>query len=362
MSMRRFLARAVTIGLIALAGSLAGPGNKARAQAPATGAPLPWGLPPLPPGAGPVEKFADIGGTPQSKFLEGGSFDDQGNLWFVGIGTGWISYLQPDGKLVPVINCNPPEEMGQTCEPQGTRFKDGKLYLTTRHRGILTYDPKTKELKTLVYTWRNQLFKGPNDLDFDAEGNLYFTDPWATGPGPNMSDRAGAVYQYSKDGILRKVMDDLQFPNGIAVSPDNNTLAIGECTAGRMLYAAFATGPTLSTPGAVADPLRLTFSGVKAGTYMPGNGCPDGLHYDVKGNLWIAAARLGGILQVDPRGIVSGFVPIPNGDLATTNFAFGGQDNRDIVFEGATSGTFWRFKAPYPGLIGPGGVRLPAQP
>src|SRR5213075_3580043 len=26
---------------------------------------------------------------------------------------------------------------------------DGKLYLTTRHRGILTYDPQTKELKTL---------------------------------------------------------------------------------------------------------------------------------------------------------------------------------------------------------------------
>jgi hypothetical protein len=88
-------------------------------------------LPPLPPGVGPIEKFADISSTPQGKFLEGGSFDDQGNLWFVGIGTGWISYLQPDGKLVPVVNCNPPPEIGQTCEPQGTRWKDGKLYLAT---------------------------------------------------------------------------------------------------------------------------------------------------------------------------------------------------------------------------------------
>ena len=68
-------------------------------------------------------------------------------------------------------------EPGQTCEPQGTRWLDGKLYLTTRHRGILVYDPQTKELKTLVYTYRNQLFKGPNDLDFDAGGNLFFTDP-----------------------------------------------------------------------------------------------------------------------------------------------------------------------------------------
>ena len=228
--------------------------------------------------------------TPQGQFLEGGSFDTQGNLWFVGIGSGWISYLQPDGKLVPVVNCNPPAEIGQTCEPQGTRFKDGKLYLTTRHRGILAYDPQTKELKTLVYTWRNQLFKGPNDLDFDAEGNLYFTDPWATGPGPNASDRTGAVYQYSKDGMLRKIMDDLQFPNGIAVSPDNNTLAIGDCTAGRMLYAAFAAGPSMGVPGGFTDPQRLTFTGVKAGTYFPGNGCPDGIHYDVKGNLWAASA------------------------------------------------------------------------
>ena len=74
-----------------------------------------------------------------------------------------------------------------------------------------------------------------------------------------------------------------------------------------------------------------------------------------------ALAGLGGIVQIDPRGMIIGFVPIPNGDTATTNFAFGGPDNQYIYFEGATSGTFWRFKAPYPGLIGPGGVRLPPQ-
>ena len=216
----------------ALLASLGGVSGLVFAQAPAqptnAGPVQPWGLPPLPQGIGPVEKFADVGNTPQGKFLEGGAFDDQGNLWFVGIGSGWISYLQPDGKLVPVVNCNPPEDYGQTCEPQGTRWKDGKLYLTTRHRGILTYDPKTRELKTLVYTWRNQLFKGPNDLDFDAEGNLFFTDPWATGVGPGMNDQSGAVYQYSKDGILRRVIDNLHFPNGIAVSPDNGRLAMPE--------------------------------------------------------------------------------------------------------------------------------------
>jgi hypothetical protein len=42
------------------------------------------------------------------------------------------------------------------------------------------------------------------------------------------------------------------------------------------------------------------------------------------------------------------------------NFAFGRQDNKEIkeIFVmAANNGTFWRFKTPNPGLIGPGGTR-----
>ena len=45
------------------------------AQAQTTGTVQPWGLPPLPPGIGEVEKFADVSNTPQGQFLEGGAFD-----------------------------------------------------------------------------------------------------------------------------------------------------------------------------------------------------------------------------------------------------------------------------------------------
>ena len=359
MHMHGNLIKSLAPALLGLFCVTVGLGGAAQAQTP--NLVQPWGLPPLPPGVGPVEKFAEVSGTPQGQFLEGGAFDTQGNLWFVAIGSGWVSYLTPDGKLVPGFNCNPPPEQGQTCEPQGTRWLDGKLYVATRHRGILVHDPQTKELKTLVYTYRNQMFKGPNDLDFDAEGNLFFTDPWGTGPGPNLTDQTGAVYQYSRDGMLRKVMDSGLFPNGIAVSPDNNLLAVGDFRGGRIWYSTFQNGPTMGCPQCPKDPSHSTFSSVKAGTFIPGNGGPDGMHYDVRGNLWAALAGLGGIVQINPRGIILGFVPIPNDDAATTNFAFGGPDNQYIYLMGAISGTFWRFKAPYPGLIGPGGVRLPAQ-
>lgn len=162
--------------------------------------------------------------------------------------------------------------------------------------------------------------------------------------------------------MLRKVIDSGMFPNGIAVSPDDKTLVVGDSRAGRVWYAGFANGPPLGCPQCQKDPLHLTFAGVKAGTYVPGNGGVDGIHYDVKGNLWLGSPGTGGILEISPRGLILGFVPIPNGDPATTNFAFGGPGNRYAYFEGANTGTFWRFKAPYPGLIGPGGARLPAQP
>ena len=154
MSLFRTLIRGAGTALLGISFAFAA----ANAQAPSLV--QPWGLPPLPAGVGPVEKFADVSGTPQGQFLEGGAFDTQGNMWFVGIGSGWTSYLTPDGKLVPAFNCNPPAEVGQTCEPQGTRWKDAKLYLTSRHRGILVYDPQTKEVKTLVYTYRNPLLSG----------------------------------------------------------------------------------------------------------------------------------------------------------------------------------------------------------
>jgi sugar lactone lactonase YvrE len=109
-------------------------------------------------------------------------------------------------------------------------------------------------------------------------------------------------------------MDSGLFPNGIAVSPDDAMLAIGDFRAGRMWYAAFTNGPTMGCPQCPKDPLHLTFAGVKAGTYVPGNSGPDGIHYDVRGNLWAQLAGLGGIVEIDPRGIILGFVPIPNGE------------------------------------------------
>src|SRR5207248_3085828 len=127
-------------------------------------------------------------------------------------------------------------------------------------------------------------------------------DPWGSGPGPNLTDENGSIYQYSKDGVLHKIADTGNFPNGIAVTPDDNSLTVADYNASRLIYMGFLNGPGLSCQQCAKDPTHQTFGFVKAGTYLPGNGGPDGLHYDVKGNVWFAAGTIGGIMEADPHG------------------------------------------------------------
>ena len=72
---------------------------------------------------------------------------------------------------------------------------------------------------------------------------------------------------------------------------------------------------------------------------------------------------MGGIIEIDPKGPDPRLRADPERRARrrpTSRSA--GPTTSTIYFEGAVSGRVYRFKAPYPGLIGPGGVRLAAQP
>jgi len=156
------------------------------------------------------------------------------------------------------------------------------------------------------------------------------------------------VYLYSRDGMLRKVMDSGLFPNGIAVSPDDALLAVGDFRGGRIWYSTFQNGPTMGCPQCPKDPSHSTFSSVKAGTFIPGNGGPDGMHYDVRGNLWAALAGLAAYPN-QPAWNHSRFVPIPNNDTATTNFAFGAPTISPFIWKERPAGPSGASRRPIPG-------------
>ena len=113
-----------------------------------------------------------------------------------------------------------------------------------------------------------------NEIVVDARGNAYvngadFDDFVATGAPP----KPGYIKLVTPDGQLRQVADDIQFPNGMAITPDGRTLIISESFAGRL------TAFDIDADGGL--PARRVFA--------EGLG-PEGICMDAEGAVWAGTA------------------------------------------------------------------------
>jgi gluconolactonase len=274
---------------------------------------------------GPPQKWVQGG-----KFLEGPIADLEGNIWVVSIASGWISKISPNGKWVDVFHSG-----GQ---PQGLEWgKDGRLYGTDRKRGVFVYDPKTKVVSDYVRYFQNENFHGPNDLIFDHEGGLYFTDPWGTSP---VNPRGGVYYVSPGGKCVRRLINNLHFPNGISMSPDDKNLYIGDCFENKVI-----TAP-IESPGII----NIGFTHVS--TYLNGGMGPDGNCVDEKGNLYQSQYAGGRVFVIAPDGNIIGTIPLPAGEGSeTTNCCFGiGKDSSTLYITEAGDDVIWKVKTKVRGL------------
>jgi gluconolactonase len=158
-------------------------------------------------------------------------------------------------------------------------------------------DPKP-EYKTL--TDRNhegKKYNSPNDGCYHKDGSLFFTDPPYGLPGgaddeTRETDYSG-VYRLSKDGKVTLIDDQLERPNGIALSPDQKTLYVANSHGTNALWMAYE----LNDDGTVKD--KRVFKDVTkwVGTRK---GMPDGLKIDDEG--YIFATAPGGVWVLNPEG------------------------------------------------------------
>jgi len=172
-------------------------------------------------------------------------------------------------------------------------------------------DPKP-EFKTLTDNYEGKLLNSPNDLVYDKQGNLYFTDP-PYGLLKNVNDSSKqipfqGVYKVKPDGKVILLVDSLTRPNGIALSPDQHTLYVANSDQPLAKWYSFhIKGDSL------AD--AKIFYSTK---YAEGEkGAPDGLRVDKNGNLF--ATGPGGIWIFSPEGKALGRIRLPE---ATANCAF----------------------------------------
>jgi len=244
---------------------------------------------------------------------EGPLFVD-GNLYYVG----WISNTLSkwDGKKATVLNNTP------GCGHNGLALTKKKTFLlacTNDPGAILELDMTGKQLRRWDADSNGKKFDGGiNDIVVTANGGAYATvfGPYANPPTPTAV--IGKIL-YLAPGSEKwvEVADNLNYANGIGVSPDQKTLYVSETVGNCILKFTINGDGSLSNRSNFALLSLLVRN--KVNSWWLG---PDSMKIDSKGNIYVAQWFGGKILKLSPEGKLLHVFEIAAGD-GTTNVAFG---------------------------------------
>lgn len=169
---------------------------------------------------------------------------------------------------------------------------------------------------TLAHKYQGKRLNSPNDLAIKSNGDVYFTDPpyglpkGAEDPAKELEFQG--VYRLNARGELTLLTRELSRPNGLAFSPDEQTLYVANSDPDKAIV---MTYPVKSdgTLGA-----GKVFFDVTQAAKEKKPGLPDGMKVSRDGTLWATAP--GGVLVYSPAGKHLGTLAT---GVPTANLAFG---------------------------------------
>jgi sugar lactone lactonase YvrE len=213
-----------------------------------------------------------------------------GRVWFCDWGAGEVVVVDADGK---------PEVVARM---QGMPFcidwlPDGRLVVVAGpQRQILRQDATLVTHADLsavggTFPW--------NDIAVDRRGFTFVNNIGYQFPGGEPAP--GLIAVATPDGAVRQVADDVQFPNGMAVTADDRTLIVAESHASRLT--AFDIGPDGSLTG------RRVWAALE-------NAAPDGICIDAEGAVWYADVPNKACVRVREGGAVLETVRLDRGAFA----------------------------------------------
>jgi gluconolactonase len=210
-------------------------------------------------------------------------------------------HLQPSGRTNGTVIDH--EDRLVMCQSHGEG--GGRRIARLEHDGTMT---------VLADSFRGAPFIGPNDLTIDRKGRIYFTDPYY-GPPAEKSQPVSGVYRIDRPGQVVMVIDSLQRPNGIILTPDNKALYVSDRGTQRLhRYRVLENGDL--------EHERIVYD------FSPDRGI-DGMALDVQGHIYGAAGKdsTSGVYVLSPQGDL---LQIVNVEGLATNVTFGGPDRKQL--------------------------------
>jgi len=252
-------------------------------------------------------------GATTDSFIEGPSFDAEGNLYIVDIPFGRIFKISPDKKWSLVV-----EYDGW---PNGLKIsRDGRILVADYRNGIMELDARAGQMKHVLRSRNSESFRGCNDLHIANNGDIYFTDQGQTG----LHDPTGRVYRLKTDGRLDCLIDTGISPNGLVLDPHEAVLFVAMTRDNAVWRMPFMKDGSVSKVGRFCS------------TFGPSG--PDGMTMDKAGRLFVAHASLGHVFVFAPNGELIARIKSCAGQ-SCTNVAIGGKNLDRLYITESVTGT-----------------------
>ncbi|MGH2396030.1 MAG: SMP-30/gluconolactonase/LRE family protein [bacterium] len=195
-------------------------------------------------------------------------------------------------------------EYGQPGSNGLTLDRDGRLTINEHGNHRVSRLEKDGSVTVLADSYQGKRLNSPNDLVYRSDGSLYFTDPPFGLPkfydDPRRQLAFEGVFRISPDGKLTLLATDLKGPNGIAFSPDEKYLYVGNWDEKKKIVMRYEVNPD----GTLANG-KVFFDMTAA----PGEDALDGIKVDERGNLYVSGP--GGLWILSPEGKHLGTVKAP---------------------------------------------------
>jgi gluconolactonase len=191
----------------------------------------------------------------------------------------------------------------------------GNLYTCEHETRAISITDQDDRRTILCDRFQGQRFNSPNDLEIKSDGTIWFTDPpYGLGDRTKEIEFNGVFRYVPKTQEITVVIQDLSMPNGIAFSPDETKLYVGNSAAGDRYIWVF----TVNSDGTLS-------SGEKLCQIDNNDWGADGVDVDTNGNIYVGCGD--GVHIFSPTGLLLGKILTPS---AISNFAFGGEDGKTL--------------------------------